>query len=136
MISRSLVTSLKRFALSRSAGSPLSIALSNINDARRSQTSKPGNDQQDNNRATWIMERAKINEHLETVDVKFENNEQPLSYPFVWLRDCCQCDECFHPDSKARMLLLEDLQLDSKPRTVDVSKRRFWCQTDMFKSKF
>lgn len=39
-------------------------------------------------------------------------------YPFVWLRDCCQCSECFHPVAKSRRTDLKDLDLNARPKTV------------------
>ena len=34
------------------------------------------------------------------------------SFPFSWLRDNCQCPLCFHQDSKARLFLLKDLDVN------------------------
>ena len=76
-----------------------------------------------NSKNSWEMDWAKINEQRRMVEIKFQREELPMSYPFVWLRDCCQCEDCFHPDSKARMILLEDLDLDVKPKTVNVSMK-------------
>ncbi|MPC53614.1 Gamma-butyrobetaine dioxygenase [Portunus trituberculatus] len=33
------------------------------------------------------------------------------SYPYLWLRDNCQCTKCFHPMSQSRRVMLKDLSL-------------------------
>ncbi|KAK8388022.1 hypothetical protein O3P69_020126 [Scylla paramamosain] len=33
------------------------------------------------------------------------------SYPYIWLRDNCQCPNCYHPVSLARRVMLKDLDL-------------------------
>ncbi|XP_048448879.1 gamma-butyrobetaine dioxygenase-like [Rhincodon typus] len=33
-------------------------------------------------------------------------------YPYVWLRDNCQCPQCFLPSAKARKLPIEDLDMN------------------------
>ncbi len=42
-------------------------------------------------------------------------DDSVTSYPFVWLRDNCQCPACFHPVSRARGNLLADLDLYMVP---------------------
>ena len=39
-------------------------------------------------------------------------------FPFVWLRDNCQCSACYDPSSKSRTISFADFQLDSKPKSV------------------
>ena len=41
-------------------------------------------------------------------------------YPYLWLRDNCTCPKCFHPFTKARLILMPDLQMDAKPANVKV----------------
>ncbi|XP_069938117.1 gamma-butyrobetaine dioxygenase-like, partial [Cherax quadricarinatus] len=41
-------------------------------------------------------------------------------YPYVWLRDHCQCPDCFHPITKSRILSLGDLQLAVSPTSIQV----------------
>ncbi|XP_059091647.1 gamma-butyrobetaine dioxygenase-like [Tigriopus californicus] len=61
--------------------------------------------------------RFKIHENeLELDDEKEFRSEK---FPFVWLRDNCTCSQCFQPASKARFVLMKDLKLDVKPKTVD-----------------
>ncbi|MFV0543440.1 MAG: gamma-butyrobetaine hydroxylase-like domain-containing protein [Marinicella pacifica] len=42
-------------------------------------------------------------------------------YPYLWLRDNCQCPNCFHPIAFARMVLLDHLHPDTVPKSVQVS---------------
>ena len=42
-------------------------------------------------------------------------------FPFLWLRDNCQCEECFNPHSLARSFLMKDLRLDITPKSVKVN---------------
>jgi hypothetical protein len=46
---------------------------------------------------------------------------QSYMYPFVWLRDNCQCSSCFQPSATARLLLFKDLDLMDSPLNVKVS---------------
>ena len=46
--------------------------------------------------------------------VKFE-------FPFVWLRDNCQCPACFHPGSNSRTINWEAFDVDTYPCDVKVS---------------
>ena len=52
---------------------------------------------------------------MQLIEVQWEG-DYPTHYPYLWLRDNCQCDKCFHPFTKARKLLMKDLNLDSVPR--------------------
>nr|XP_027232190.1 gamma-butyrobetaine dioxygenase-like [Penaeus vannamei] len=56
---------------------------------------------------------------LKTVTVMF-GDESQSAYPHVWLRENCQCHECFNQDAIARLFLLEDLDLDMRPKNVRV----------------
>ncbi|XP_017111689.1 gamma-butyrobetaine dioxygenase [Drosophila elegans] len=38
------------------------------------------------------------------VEVRPEKESKPLTFPGVWLRDNCLCEECFHGSSKSRKL--------------------------------
>ncbi|KAG0714161.1 Gamma-butyrobetaine dioxygenase [Chionoecetes opilio] len=42
-------------------------------------------------------------------------------YPYIWLRDNCQCPACFHPVSLARRLMLKDLSLSINGASVKVT---------------
>ncbi|KAI0649648.1 Clavaminate synthase-like protein [Trametes meyenii] len=45
------------------------------------------------------------------------------SYPFVWLRDSCQCPLCLHPSTRQKLHRTSDIPLDTKPNPngIDVS---------------
>lgn len=53
------------------------------------------------------------------LEVQWEG-DYPTYYPYLWLRDNCQCEKCFHPFTKARKLLMQNLNLDAVPREVEV----------------
>ncbi|XP_041975210.1 gamma-butyrobetaine dioxygenase-like [Aricia agestis] len=62
-----------------------------------------------------------------TENVTFRENEdildlnihgEILKFPYVWLRDNCQCAECFHPTAKSRVVDWAKFNLDSKPKDV------------------
>ena len=57
-------------------------------------------------------------------NVKEEPGTRPTSYeyPFVWLRDNCQCEKCFQPAAKSRILLVRDLDLNDHPTNTTVSR--------------
>ncbi|KAK7070451.1 Gamma-butyrobetaine dioxygenase [Halocaridina rubra] len=66
-----------------------------------------------------------------TIDnVHFQNDEQKLKvqwnggesdvFPYIWLRDNCQCSQCFHPFSKARLIPLNALSLFISPVSTEV----------------
>ena len=41
-------------------------------------------------------------------------------YPWVWLRDNCQCPECYEPISHCRIINLTEWELNVKPASVQV----------------
>lgn len=43
------------------------------------------------------------------------NDEEVTDYPYLWLRDSCQCEACFDEGPCARRLLVHELDIDSKP---------------------
>ncbi|ROT61981.1 putative gamma-butyrobetaine dioxygenase-like [Penaeus vannamei] len=42
-------------------------------------------------------------------------------FPYVWLRDNCQCHACFHTSASSRLLRVANLSMDVRPREVQVS---------------
>lgn len=52
--------------------------------------------------------------------VTWSEADDPACFHFVWLRDSCQCPDCFHPVSKGRLLLLRDVDPDVAPTSVKV----------------
>ncbi|KAK3875066.1 hypothetical protein Pcinc_020052 [Petrolisthes cinctipes] len=41
-------------------------------------------------------------------------------YPYVWLRENCQCPSCFNSDAVARLFLTDDLDLHVHPKDIQV----------------
>ncbi|XP_053245446.1 gamma-butyrobetaine dioxygenase [Podarcis raffonei] len=54
--------------------------------------------------------------------VHWEDGSKSL-YPSVWLRDNCQCPECFLHSAKARKLLLENLDVNVGAKNVTLAQR-------------
>ncbi|XP_072015373.1 gamma-butyrobetaine dioxygenase-like [Amphiura filiformis] len=42
------------------------------------------------------------------------------TYPYVWLRDNCRCDKCFHPSSLGRLVTMANLDPDIIPDVAEV----------------
>ena len=50
------------------------------------------------------------------VCVAWEGRKEEVDrYPSVWLRDNCQCPDCFDPSSRQRKLLLRNFDADIQP---------------------
>jgi len=45
---------------------------------------------------------------------------QVTKYPYAWLRDCCQCPDCFHSVTSARRLMFQELDFNVLPVNVEV----------------
>lgn len=65
---------------------------------------------------------------IDSVDAK------QLKYPQIWLRDNCQCDQCFNRAAKSRILDWSTFDVDVKPVEVAVSKLYFWGEKIVSKS--
>ncbi|XP_014364955.2 gamma-butyrobetaine dioxygenase [Papilio machaon] len=50
--------------------------------------------------------------------ITLEINGETLNFPHVWLRDNCQCQQCFHPSAKSRILDWSKFNLNTKPTQV------------------
>uniref|UniRef100_A0A8C5Q8K3 gamma-butyrobetaine dioxygenase n=1 Tax=Leptobrachium leishanense TaxID=445787 RepID=A0A8C5Q8K3_9ANUR len=57
------------------------------------------------------------------VCIHWEDGSQS-SYPFVWLRDNCQCPECFLLSAKARKLPFENLDVNTGVKDVSLTKEQ------------
>ena len=57
-------------------------------------------------------------------DILDSKDGKTCVYPFVWLRDNCQCSSCFQPDAEARLMLFRDLDPLDSPQTVKVSHKQ------------
>ncbi|XP_066265539.1 gamma-butyrobetaine dioxygenase-like [Branchiostoma lanceolatum] len=66
-----------------------------------------------------IMEKVCLNEAARVVEVEWSEGGVSM-FPYVWLRDNCQCQQCFNPDSRARLFLMADLDVNLSPVTADV----------------
>ncbi|XP_015719005.1 gamma-butyrobetaine dioxygenase [Coturnix japonica] len=60
-------------------------------------------------------------EHL--IRVQWEDGSES-HYPCVWLRDNCQCPQCFLHSAKARKLLFEDLDVDIVAKEITLTDRK------------
>lgn len=48
--------------------------------------------------------------------------KEQLKYPLIWLRDNCQCSECFHPDATSRLIDWENFSMENaKLKAVEVN---------------
>lgn len=47
-------------------------------------------------------------------------NNSSYTFPIVWLRDNCQCDQCFHVESKSRIIDWKNFDVNVKPIAIDL----------------
>lgn len=59
---------------------------------------------------------------------------QQSKFPLVWLRDNCQCRQCFHPEVNRRILDWTQFEFDQQLKSFTVSGGR--CQLDVFDARF
>ncbi|XP_038220862.1 gamma-butyrobetaine dioxygenase-like [Zerene cesonia] len=52
--------------------------------------------------------------HVISIDIDGEH----LKFPHVWLRDNCQCEQCFHTSARSRIIDYSNFNIDSKPKAV------------------
>lgn len=61
------------------------------------------------------------------VDVNISENDlktEELKYPLIWLRDNCQCSNCFHAQSKSRTIDWTKFDIrNAQPKSISVSNR-------------
>lgn len=50
------------------------------------------------------------------------DERKSLKYPIVWLRDNCQCNECFHGGSMSRIIDWSKFNVNVKIDKIEVSK--------------
>ncbi|XP_045446547.1 gamma-butyrobetaine dioxygenase-like [Melitaea cinxia] len=53
--------------------------------------------------------------------MKIEINGKVLQFPYVWLRDNCQCEKCFHSSAKSRIIDWSKFDLNVQPKNVNQS---------------
>lgn len=63
------------------------------------------------------------------VVLKFRNGKS-LEYPVIWLRDNCQCEECFHQPTHTRTLDWDCFNFDVQLEDFDV--KTFLMSVDRF----
>lgn len=79
------------------------------------------------NAAIQTVEALDANQYI---CVHWEDGSKSL-YPSVWLRDNCQCPDCFLHSAKARKLLLENLDVNIGAKNVMLLERQkvlFWVR--------
>lgn len=65
--------------------------------------------------------RASVDNRFAIISSNDENSEVQFKYPLIWLRDNCQCGECFHAASSSRTLNWETFNFNHlKPTAVEV----------------
>ncbi|XP_069969453.1 gamma-butyrobetaine dioxygenase isoform X2 [Penaeus vannamei] len=65
-------------------------------------------------------ELASTSQGHNTLKVLWRDGEAD-EFPYVWLRDNCQCHACFHTSASSRLLRVANLSMDVRPREVQVS---------------
>lgn len=62
---------------------------------------------------------AKLSDSDTTLTVNIGSSEV-YKYPYTWLRDNCQCSECFHKGSQSRTLNWDNFDVRIKPMDFKV----------------
>lgn len=65
------------------------------------------------------VSRIETNHEAKMLEVTWANGKTDI-YPYVWLKDNCQCPTCFHPSSKSRIHLIQDLDVNIRPFTAEL----------------
>ncbi|XP_026677583.1 uncharacterized protein LOC113466416 [Diaphorina citri] len=78
----------------------------------------------------WSLERLTETNMLSITNLQAE---QKYHYPFVWLRDNCQCPQCFNATSKSRIMDLKT-NLKVKPIDIDIQRAFDTVSNDLEKS--
>ena len=68
----------------------------------------------------------------ECVELKW-NGSETQQYPYLWLRDNCQCPNCYNASSMSRRLLMRDLDPKSAPVEIKVSFH--WLTIQLLKNQ-
>lgn len=65
--------------------------------------------------------KATIQERFVCLEIKNNSNEsKQYKFPSVWLRDNCQCAECFHNGSMSRTIDWQKFKYNVAPKSVEV----------------
>lgn len=68
--------------------------------------------------ATQIHSHSVLLKYTNEDHLKLNIKGNDLKFPFVWLRDNCQCDQCFHRTAKSRILDWTKFDINIKPANV------------------
>ena len=55
-----------------------------------------------------------------------EAKENINEYPAVWLRDNCQCPNCYNKHANARLLLMKNLDIEVQPKHISVEDNQVY----------
>ncbi|XP_060621951.2 gamma-butyrobetaine dioxygenase isoform X2 [Anolis sagrei] len=69
------------------------------------------------------IKKVEILEANQFICIHWEDGSKSL-YPSVWLRDNCQCPDCYLHSAKARKLLLENLDVDIEAKDIGVTESK------------
>ncbi|XP_039198167.1 gamma-butyrobetaine dioxygenase isoform X2 [Crotalus tigris] len=69
------------------------------------------------------IQKVETLEKKQFICVHWEDGSESL-YPSVWLRDNCQCPDCFLHSAKARKLLLENLDININVKDVTLTEQK------------
>lgn len=65
----------------------------------------------------------RVLKEIRCIELRYSQIIKPsYKYPILWLRDNCQCKECFSPTSKSRIIDWTKLDINSFPNRVWVYK--------------
>lgn len=70
----------------------------------------------------FLMRNIEESPAKKMVNVTWQDNTSNV-YPYIYLRDNCQCPECFFKDSSQRLVdVVRDVDINVKPAKVEMSK--------------
>jgi len=56
------------------------------------------------------------------IEILEERDRKPLTFPGVWLRDNCLCEDCFHGSSKSRKLDWDNFDTRIRPEALEANE--------------
>jgi hypothetical protein len=69
--------------------------------------------------------------------IVLSGDKNSFEYPMIWLRDNCQCAECFDPKTYTRTIDWDNFDFDVKPEKVEVNfKEKKLFNQDLIKCQF
>ena len=70
--------------------------------------------------SSYTITSADYDDNRDTIAVTWDIRVT-TEFPAVWLRDNCQCPQCFHESAIARNIVMNTLDVDIKPAELKVS---------------